>query len=290
MAFTKLSSDQADVVINSRGAELHSFRLSASGEEYLWQGHASVWSGRAPILFPIIGALRHNPSHFDGKTIRLAKHGFVRHSDLECLTATTESARFRLLANADTLEAYPWKFELLVDFQLSVTTLSIAYCVKNLDSCRMPFNVGSHPAFRLPMHEAEHSDYRILFDQAEQLQNYSVSSDGLLQQETSDYALQEQGITLTKELFSMDALVFRHINSSEIDLIHNTQGRRVRVNTGGAPHLGIWAKPGAAFVCIEPWWGHADFDDASADLADKVSLQVLDPGEEFCTSIGVTIS
>ena len=27
-----------------------------------------------------------------------------------------------------------------------------------------------------------------------------------------------------------------------------------------SPHLGIWAKPGAPFVCIEPWFSYNDAD------------------------------
>ena len=39
------------------GAQLSSVELKENGKEFLWQGDPSVWYGRAPVLFPIIGQL-----------------------------------------------------------------------------------------------------------------------------------------------------------------------------------------------------------------------------------------
>jgi galactose mutarotase-like enzyme len=46
--------------------------------------------------------------------------------------------------------------------------------------------------------------------------------------------------------------------------------------------LGIWAKPNAPFVCIEPWCGIADFETSNGAIEDKEGIQILRAGEEFC--------
>ena len=47
------------------------------------------------------------------------------------------------------------------------------------------------------------------------------------------------------------------------------------------PYLGVWSKPEAPFVCIEPWFNTADKVDSNGKYADKENLIDLDPNEEF---------
>jgi galactose mutarotase-like enzyme len=46
-------------------------------------------------------------------------------------------------------------------------------------------------------------------------------------------------------------------------------------------HLGIWAKPGANFVCIEPWLGYADNTVPASDISTKPAIQKLEKGHVF---------
>ena len=58
--------------IDSMGAQLTS--LALNGNEYLWQGDPAVWSGQAPICFPICGGLRdNNAMTFAGHHVKLAR-------------------------------------------------------------------------------------------------------------------------------------------------------------------------------------------------------------------------
>ncbi|GAL77355.1 LacX protein [Algibacter lectus] len=77
-------------------------------------GNPDVWSGIAPNLFPIIGALKNNTYTFDNNEYSLPKHGFVRHSnDLEITEQTENSITFKLTYNDELLKIYPFKFEFL---------------------------------------------------------------------------------------------------------------------------------------------------------------------------------
>lgn len=58
-------------------------------------------------------------------------------------------------------------------------------------------------------------------------------------------------IEITEELFLHDALILSGLRSRCVTLESRRKGRVVTVMLGGAPYLGLWAKPGAPFVCIE---------------------------------------
>ena len=49
----------------------------------------------------------------------------------------------------------------------------------------------------------------------------------------------------------------------------------------GFPFLGIWAAPGADFVCIEPWCGIADSVDSNQQWTTKEGINRLEAGGAF---------
>ncbi len=55
---TTISSPKLSAAVSSEGAQLMS--LVHDGVEYLWQGDERWWPRRAPVLFPIVGALRND--------------------------------------------------------------------------------------------------------------------------------------------------------------------------------------------------------------------------------------
>ena len=55
----------------------------------------------------------------------------------------------------------------------------------------------------------------------------------------------------------------------------------IKFNFGKVPYLGLWAKPGAEYVCIEPWYGLNDSYDKKDDFSQKRDIQKIDVDEEF---------
>ena len=47
------------------------------------------------------------------------------------------------------------------------------------------------------------------------------------------------------------------------------------------PDLAIWSKPGAPFICIEPWFSTADKIDSNGVFEEKDNLIELKPNKEF---------
>jgi galactose mutarotase-like enzyme len=45
------------------------------------------------------------------------------------------------------------------------------------------------------------------------------------------------------------------------------------------PHIALWSRPGAPFLCLEAWSGHGDPEGFSGDIFAKPSMQRLNPGE-----------
>lgn len=261
--------------VSSVGAELQSLR-GDDGHEVMWQGDPEVWSGRAPILFPIVGALKNNQYSHKGNNYTLSRHGFARKAEFTCVEQAADHVALQLLANADTRQMYPWQFELTIRFSLQQNRLLVSYTVANRDTEPMFFTIGSHPAFAL---QRAPDEYAIQFSHTETLKRFPLTSDGLLLPGV-DYLQQSDSIALSETIFDDDALIFKDIQSKTISLYQGDKPL-ISVDTGGAPHLGIWAKPAARYVCIEPWFGYSDDADGGGAIEDKPQMTSLAEGELF---------
>ena len=56
------------------------------------------------------------------------------------------------------------------------------------------------------------------------------------------------------------------------------------------PSLGVWTKPGAAFVCIEPWHGIADPSGYAGEFRDKPGVFEIAAGEAETITMSVTLN
>jgi galactose mutarotase-like enzyme len=63
----------------------------------------------------------------------------------------------------------------------------------------------------------------------------------------------------------------------------------VRVNFKSFPHLGIWTKENAPFICIEPWHGYSDLFNSSGDITEKEGIIMLEPGKQFSAGFSIEV-
>jgi len=273
--------------ISELGAELKSFKNT--NDEYIWYGNPDVWSGTAPILFPIVGKLKNDEYSYNGKNYNMNKHGFARNSIFDIYEKKEASISFILKSSDKTKQIYPFEFELIVQYEIDESTLTVSYYVLNTGSDVMYFTIGSHPAFALQTDTCKMSDYYIEFDKMETVDCYRING-GLLDIETLPHYLNnEKTISLSKSIFDNDALVFKNISSNQISIKNDVTGYILKVATGGAPHLGIWAKPAANYVCIEPWFGFADSVNVNGDLTKKEGMIRLEAESKFITGYQIII-
>lgn len=127
------------------GAELRSITLRKNGKEFLWQGDPSVWYGRAPVLFPVVGQLLDGKYSYNGREYELAKHGFARRSVFTFKEQRDDSMTFSLASSDATRKSYPFEFELLITYSVSGRTLTCTSTVINKTDGEMYFSVGAHP-------------------------------------------------------------------------------------------------------------------------------------------------
>ncbi|MEK3674715.1 aldose 1-epimerase family protein [Paenibacillus sp. FSL R10-2771] len=289
---TLLRSGTAEAVISSLGAELISFRRTDTETEYMWSGDAAYWTGRSPVLFPIIGAAIQGEIKADGQAYKIANHGFARRSEFTLQEASDTQAIFRLSHSESTLAVYPYKFNLFLTYILSGSTLEISYRVENSDEQEIIFQLGTHPAFNCPIAgEGSFADYYLEFEQKETLDRLFLNSTGQLINGQTDPLLQEENILpLNHEMFEHDALVFKNVSSQSVALKSKLSAKSVSVAYHNFPDLGIWQPKNAPFLCIEPWHGVADSEDFTGDIRDKAGAISLPPGGQSTSSLTITFN
>lgn len=275
-----IESESLRVSVQLKGMELSSITSKITGQEYLWQGDPQFWTGQAPILFPIIGALKNGKTEFQGKEYALPKHGFVRNSNqARLIQQLPDRLVFRFDSSPETLEVYPFIFALEVSFLLSGNCLEISHQVYNLGNQTMYYSLGGHPAFACPLLAGEHlEEYLIEFPRAEQDNTWMITPAGLIGEKGEMILNNTKEIPLHAHLFDHDALIFKDLKSREVSLSHRKRGPVIKMEFGDFDYLGIWAKPGASFVCLEPWLGIADSAHHSGQLTEKEGIRTLAPG------------
>jgi galactose mutarotase-like enzyme len=274
-----IKSELLNINIKNAGAELCNVIHRANKLEYIWQA-GPEWPKHSPILFPIVGQLKNDCYQWGDKTYSLPRHGFARNMPFQTRSINPDSATFEISSNDETLHNYPFHFTLQIHYFVQSNVLTVTYTVINNGSGIMPFSIGAHPAFKVPLLETDnYDDYYLQFNQSETAPRWVLES-GLLSH-AIPFLNEEQTIPLTKKLFNEDALVFKHLRSESVLLKSRKHQHGLKCCFSGFPYLGLWAAKNANFVCIEPWHGIADSVDATGLLEKKEGIVLLHPKQTW---------
>lgn len=277
----EISNASLCVKVNRKGAQLCSV-INAQQTEFIWQG-GEVWPRHAPNLFPIVGSLIDHEYVYNGETIPLRHHGFARDLDFDLLHQSKHSACFVLQQSEETLPYYPFKFTLLITYRLRKNRLKQIFRVINTDDKPIPVSFGGHPAFNAnPINQ-----FTIELDEQEAEPN--LLEGPYIGEETVEVQ-HNKTIQLNRTIFNQDALIFQDVKSTKAVLSHSNTDYKVEVEYKDFPHLGIWAKPGADFVCIEPWQGLADLVGHNKEIRDKKGIVWIEKGQELEKSFSMTFN
>lgn len=278
----QLENDRLKVAIDPKGAELKSVIHKDLNLEYMWSGDPAYWAKTSPVLFPIVGTLKENTYYYKGEAYHLSRHGFAREQVFNVTDQKGDSITFTIQSNGDTLAVYPFTFAFSIIYTLDGNELTVEYRVQNVGEEPLFFSVGGHPAFKVPLVEGtRYDDYRLVFETEEDAGRWPISKEGLIEKTPQPLLQQSRSLPLTKELFSKDALVFKGLKSQWVELSSDKTPHGLRFSITGFPFLGLWAAPGADFMCIEPWCGIADSVDSSQQLPEKEGILPLASKEEF---------
>ena len=287
-----LKNDLLQINIKSKGAELCNITSVKNNTEFMWQANPKIWGSHAPNLFPIIGSMKNDNYIYNGKSYPMTKHGFARHNDnFKIKNQTDSSITFSLVSSDDLYAMYPFLFEFEITYTLSKNRLTINHTVTNSDKKPLYFSLGGHPAFNCPLSKDEtYTDYYLEFEKTENSKSYLLNmNNGLLTKKTKPVFSEGNRINLRPDLFIEDALIFKDLKSRIVSLKHNTKGNVLTVAFEDFKQLGVWAKPNAPYVCIEPWLGIADNETTDQNIETKEGILKLEAGSVFNASYSIEI-
>lgn len=284
-----LSSQALRATINPLGAELWSL-TDVRGREFMTEADPAFWAGHAPLLFPIVGSLNGDRYRVNGREYELCRHGFARHTPFEVIDAGESEARFLLRDSDETRAVYPFAFELELVFRLQGATLYVEATVRNPGTEPLPFSFGYHPAFAWPLPGgADKGDHVIVFAEPEPrpIRRLEASS-GLMLPDAVPTPVEGHHLALDASLFEADAMIWDELTSRSLTF-GTPGGSQIALSFPDMPMLGLWQKPGAQFLCIEPWQGHADPIGFTGDFRAKPGAVQLAPGASRSFRMGVTV-
>lgn len=276
-----ISSAALSAEISGSGAELVRLQDRA-GADLLWDGDPVFWNGRSPLLFPIVGEVKGNRLKVAGEEYEIGRHGFARTSTFALVGSDAASCTWRLESSEATRRQYPFEFRLDVTYRIEGATLHMEARVTNNGASVMPASFGFHPALRWPLpYRQSRATHEIVFERDEPAP-VRRPVDGLLSAAQFPTPVRDRRLLLRDDLFEEGALVWDTLASRSL-----IYGDAIRVDFPRMSHLGIWTKPGAGYVCIEPWQGHASPEGFDGELADKPGVIAITPGatESFGMSI-----
>ena len=275
--------------IHPLGAELWSL-ADGQGREYMTDADPAFWTGHAPLLFPIVGGLNGGQYRLGERSYELARHGFARRSQFAVVDQGEDHVRLRLSDTEATRAVYPFAFVLDMAFRVEGASLRMTASVTNAGDVPMPFSFGYHPAFAWPLPGgARGAAHRIVFEREEgaAVRRLDRESGALLPQGQAS-PVQGRELLLDAALFAEDAMIWTQLASRSLSYGADG-GPWLDIDFPDTPYLGLWQVPGAHYLCIEPWAGHADPQGFAGDFTQKPGIETLAPGETRSFRMDVSV-
>lgn len=285
----EIKNEYIKAKIKSFGAELNSLQKIDDSLEYIWQGDKEFWARHSPILFPIVGRLKNDSYFYKNQKYNMSQHGFARDKEFEIVEKKDDFIEFKLSSDEKTLKIYPFSFELYLSYKLERNSLIVSYKVINKSDEKMLFSIGAHPAFNWSLEkDLKKEDYFLEFE-INNSKRYFLNELGLVF-DSIDLKFEDKKLFLNEELFKNDALVFNDLNIKNLTFKNIRNENFIKLNFENFPYLGIWSKPsGSPFLCIEPWFGVADEENASQNFEDKKGIINLQKDEIFSCFYSVEV-
>ena len=259
----------------TRGAE--PVVWSVGGVDLLWDGDETWWPKSSPVLFPLCGQTRFGTIKVGGVDYPIPIHGVSPTSWYTVADRAEDRVRWLLGDSAETRAAYPFAFRLAVEYRLSANGLSAEFEVHNPGEVEMPYAMGFHPGFNWPFAGGDRHGHALVFEKPEDPMVPTADAGGLILPEKRRAPLEGRRLPLREGVIAGQAICFFDARSRSVRF-ENGVGGAIVVEVENFPHLAIWSKAGAPYLCIESWTGYADPADFAGELSDKPSMRFLAPG------------
>ncbi len=279
----KIDNGIISLSVDENGAQMRSLRDISSGREYLWQADPAIWGRSAPVLFPAVGKMHTDGYIHGGVRYEMPKHGFARDAKFSVEELREDYVVLAFAPDEKIKASYPFDFEFAAKFALDGRALVFAYEVENKGEMPMYFSLGAHPGFNINFGD------KIVFGARENLTamyyNEADRPNPSAAPLTMNY---EDTLVLDEGFFAHGSLCFPPPDSESVSLTDADGKEYLHMHFGRVPHLWLWAKAGAPYVCIEPWHG-ADETVPVEELREKNGIIELDAGEKFVFEIKIEV-
>jgi galactose mutarotase-like enzyme len=273
----EISAGPVTARIAPKGAELAALRIGE--RDLIWRPDPQWWASTAPILFPVVGKSPGGQIRLAGKAYPMNPHGFVRDRVFEIVARDAARVVLETTDDAATRESFPFAFALRLEFAARDGKLFTTASIANRDAVPFPFAFGYHPAFVWPLDPARRAKHVCLFEKDETAPVRRASQDdGLLRAAKYDTPVKARRLAPANGMFVEGAFHFETLNSRRVWF--GVEGEiGIDVAFPDSPQLGIWTKPGAPYLCIEPWQGLAEQAGADGELANRPGSRILAAGD-----------
>ncbi len=98
-------------------------------------------------------------------------------------------------------------------------------------------------------------------------------------------------LPLSDAFFAGGVRAYDDLKSDTVTIRSTKSEKTLTISAPGFPYWGFWMpeKGGAPFLCLEPWYGHADYADFDGEFAEKAGTQKLAPGKTFHAEYTITV-
>ena len=293
MATCTIKNERLSVTIAAHGAELSSIYDKANDRELVWQADPAFWNRHAPVLFPNVGKYYGGHFTYNGTDYPMGQHGFARDTEFEQAASGENFVTYRLCADEESKKVYPFDFVLEITHRLNGNRLTVEWNVKNTDNKEMYFTIGGHPAFNVNvLPDTDFEDYSRVFKEGTEKLSYvllDAESGTAIGDKVYELELTDSKYALKKDMFDKDALVFDGGQIEWAALALPDGKPYIALESKGFPNFGIWSKPGAPYVCLEPWCGRCDNKGFEGEISEKPGIIALKAGETFKKSYDIIV-
>jgi galactose mutarotase-like enzyme len=289
----KLENERLLIQVNDQGGQLARIYDKKNKRELIWNANPKYWNRHAPILFPFVGELHNKEYLYNGVTYPMTAHGFARDSEFTFEGIIENRIIHSLSSNEETRKKYPFDFRLEVSHCMEANQVSVEWKVINTGEKEMLFSIGAHPAFYVPVIEGEkQKDYYLTFGNHDKLEYIRISKDGgtALYKDVYTLSLTEGKYQVEEHLFDDGVLIFENHQLTEVGIAFPNKEHYVNIKCDGFPYVGVWTKPNAPFICLEPWYGRCDNQGFTDELKNKTGVQSLPSKQEFYAAYEIIVN
>ena len=163
----------------------------------------------------------------------------------------------------------------------------------------LPFTLGAHPAFNIPIPGVEASSldqYHLSFTRPWTSYGPSITDEGLCDYTTPQKLIVDSDtLPLSWELIDREkTITLEDVPDRRITLTANAEAASdphgIQMDFEGFDYLGIWsAAPGCPFVALEPWCGIADTVDTDGIFEHKPGIISLEPERNIAKTLSIKV-